>query len=164
MTTLDALEELYNEDFFDVRLDRHGEVIDVDYDTDNLDEDFVAEFPDIISAINDFADKLKKVKFYDHDRWGRNILIELSDNPTMFSIEKPIDDYVYEDYLSLAIEDFEEETGVEVFLEGRSGRHVCVKDTFDNVFNYDYLKDVQQRIEKNFIDDLNSYEEYEDEE
>lgn len=151
--TMQELEYLYEDtSFFDIRIDRRGNVIDVDYDIDNLDEDYVGEFSELAQAIPDFVESLKRVKFY-------NGLIELSNNQTMYSIDREIGMDEYQFALDQAINGFEEETGVEVFLEGRSGRHICVSDTVENIIDYNSLKDKQKYWEKWLVEFLNEVEE-----
>jgi len=58
-----------------------------------------------------------------------------------------------------AIQDFERITHTEVYLLGRSGRHVCVADTPENSRRYSYLQRVALRLTKQAIAEFNSIEE-----
>ncbi len=51
-----------------------------------------------------------------------------------------MDREVYDFTVACAVQDFEAETGVRVFLLGRSGRHVCVEDTPRNRRHYARLR------------------------
>lgn len=92
------------------------------------------------------------IKFYEG-------YIELSDNHTVYQITSDISPERYwmwvEDYAQI----FYEETGVEVYCEGRSGRHVIVEANIDNVLQLNKLKKVQQRLEKELISKCNNYRE-----
>lgn len=71
--------------------------------------------------------------FYYSDGYGED-LIELSDEHILWYV-KFLNDEEYDDYMlmcrQLALE-FEEIYGTDLIYAGRSGRHVCVKDTPDN--------------------------------
>ena len=92
------------------------------------------------------------VKFYDG-------YIELSDNHTMWEIRSDISVELYWTWVEFFAQMFYEETGVQVYCEGRSGRHVVVEANLDNVLKIDKLKEVQQRLEEALIARCNNYKE-----
>lgn len=153
------LEYLYSEI---VDIDRRGnaEVHD-DYLTyqdiiDTYSEDITEEqYNKCIQIIKDLAED---VKYYRPD--GGNALLQLSDNHTMFQLDlDPELDGLDEIYWGIAdkyLQAFEEETGVEPFAEGRSSRHICVANTFDNFLNYNKLQEYQKVFEQQFIDFMNT--------
>lgn len=143
---------LYDADFFHIKTDRRGNVTDVSYDESDLDTYFYEEDIERIdlSSLSKFAELLRRVKFYKG-------YIELSDNRTMWDINNVnVDEIVYEQYIDIYVDEFTRKTNVEVFLLGRSGRHVCVDDDAYNIINYEYLKDVQYDLEKQFVAELNN--------
>ena len=76
----------------------------------------------------------------------------------MFYIHADIE---IEEYWRLASEkfiEFERITGVEIYTEGRSARHICVDNTLINAYRYDELRNIQQRLEQELIDEINSGE------
>ena len=83
--------------------------------------------------------------------------IQLHNNRTLWDINlaNEIDEQHYSILLDNAIAEFESKTGQEVFLLGRSGRHVCVNDTEENRKNYSRLKRLALRLEKELIKDFN---------
>lgn len=77
--------------------------------------------------------------------------LELSDNRTMWNIDAPMQDetdyYVYSDIVNEAIDMFKDQEGIDLGVEGRSGRHITVEDTYDNAKNYFELCDKVQDYE-----------------
>ena len=57
-------------------------------------------------------------------------------------------------YLDDACLEFQQKTGVEVYLLGRSGRHVCVDNTFENAIQYEELCDVQSKMQDKYVEDI----------
>ena len=56
------------------------------------------------------------------------------------------------------IELFEEETGVEVWFQGRSGRHCTVELNKHNILHYEELKEKALQYEKGFVETINNME------
>lgn len=95
---------------------------------------------------------LKRYTEYNGDTY-----LELHDNHTIWELDnsKATD----EDFIWLvndAIDLFKRDTGVQVFLLGRSGRHVCVKDTADNSRRYQYLRNKALQLEEKVVRAFNS--------
>lgn len=84
-----------------------------------------------------------------------NKFLELNDNYTLLSIPSDVDKEVYWNKVGSAFNQFENETGVELFAEGRSGRHICVNNTAYNAVNYKELKQIQEGLEQEIIDYFN---------
>lgn len=140
-------------------------------DNGNLDE---IDYVDILNDYTDNEDESKKVESLIHDAWKKikdhiynfehKKYIELSDNRTLWNIENdkfPSDDYKADEYqmqVDFAVEDFEAETGVELYGLGRSGRHICVELNYQNALAYDELVSVQKGLEQRVIDAMNSWE------
>jgi len=61
-------------------------------------------------------------------------------------------DFLVED----AIRMFEEETGVKLYLLGRSGRHACIEDTPKNRKNFGHLQAKALRFERFVIESFNA--------
>lgn len=102
---------------------------------------------------------------YYNDSEGSGTYIELNDNHTMWDIKVPDDagtnaDFFGETYSMLvqeAAKQFKEETGEELKLLGRMGRHACVNNTFLNAYKYNDLKQVQEKLEKQVIQQSEEY-------
>ena len=59
--------------------------------------------------------------------------------------------------VNAAAEKFERITGVPIYLLGCSGRHVCVELNKENAKRFDELQDVQEKLEKEFIDEVQGF-------
>lgn len=116
------------------------------------------------TAFNRLRDALESVEYY--NELYRERYIELSDNHTLtaFDVSEDVAEQIGEEGLEeiyvMAVEDAKEEfygrTGTEIYLLGRSGRHVCVEDDVNNVLRYEYLKDWANRLEQDIIDRMNN--------
>ena len=81
--------------------------------------------------------------------------IELSDRSTINRLTGDyLDEYdpdvtlqFYQDLCNDAFGKFEEETGVEAWLDGRMGRHVVVANNYENARDYDTLCNTQEKWE-----------------
>lgn len=109
----------------------------------------------VTTAIGNVADHL-----YSYDRYGKEN-IELSDRATIAYLYGNIDNvdpeetqHTFEGLRDQAFKNFEEETGVEIFQDGRSGRHIVVENNFDNAYNYDKLCAIQSKWEDWLIDEF----------
>ena len=106
-------------------------------------------------AISNVADHL-----YSYDRWGKEN-IELSDRATMNYIHGNVDNvdpeesmWTYEKLRDQAFKNFEDETGVEIYQDGRSGRHIVVENNYYNASHYDELCAAQEKWEDWLIDEF----------
>lgn len=108
----------------------------------------------------------ENVPLYRENRYSNNY-IELNDNNIFNRLDfngaiKTSDDEaifyeVYTDMVNAAAEKFERITGVPIYLLGRSGRHVCVELNKENAERFDELQDVQEKLEKEFIDEVQGF-------
>lgn len=82
--------------------------------------------------------------------------IELNDNHTIWELHS--DTLTDEDWWSIVdskVAAFKGETGVDLYLVGRSGRHACVDNTFYNAMRFEELQAVQERLEREAIEEFN---------
>lgn len=101
---------------------------------------------------------LAEHQYYDHDG-GYGTVLELNDNHTMWELtnEKKSD----EEWASIVQSkqaQFKADTGVDLMLLGRMGRHACVEPTYDNCINFTYLQETQEKLEQEAIDEFNAEE------
>lgn len=108
------------------------------------------DYNKVIKTINNLPD----LKFYMIDGIA---YLQLSDNHTLFKIDSGIDDVSYNLLIEDAAEAFESKTGVKIFGLGRSGRHICVENTPENILRYKELCDIQSELEQKVIDIANNY-------
>lgn len=158
--------DLYDNDEIDCDVNRYGQVEDVSFDMEY--DEYNEYYQDCNEADFEKAKEYLKqllidTKYYtDFKRY-----LELSDNHTFWDIEVPEgkqlnydDDYgfVYDQALS----GLSKEIGTDVYGLGRSGRHICVDDTFENLTKLNEFKVAQAEWEKWFIDAIETQLETED--
>ena len=107
---------------------------------------------------------LDKIEYY--SELHRERYIELSDNATfayidvLDSVVSKIGEEAIENLYEIQVEDAKEEfygrTGTEIYLFGRSGRHVCVEDDVQNALRYEYLKECVDKLEQQIINRMNN--------
>lgn len=116
-------------------------------------EDATQEDVDKISK--QLEDLITNARFYKEDG---ELYIQLNDNHTLFNIDNDnVDEQLYNDLLEPYFDAFEEDTGVQLYQAGRSGRHIVVKFNLENLENYDALKAEQEKQEQAFIEEVNNY-------
>lgn len=138
------------------------------------------ELPDYDTVLDEWDETVSKAeweKAYDRLSYAldgieyykelhRERYIELSDNATLVDIDVPEDvsaelgeesiEHIYEMEVEDAKEEFYGRTGTEIYLLGRSGRHVCVEDDVENALRYEYLQDWANRLEQDIIFRMNN--------
>lgn len=139
----------------------NGEVDDIpsyeetkDYYFDCSKQEYKKIYNMVKTAIENVADNL-----YSYD--NGKLRIELSDRSTLNNLSGNIEDvdpeqslFTYEKLRDEAFKKFEEETGVEIWQDGRSGRHIVVDDNFYNAYHYNELCDAQEKWEDWVIDEF----------
>lgn len=160
----DLAEFLFDEIFEDGYIDNEGrfnisaeDYPDLDWVHEVYDDEISEqEFNNILNIIKSAINN-SNLKFYQGDN---GTSIELSDNHTLWDINLPEDaefDYdEYNVYVQNALDDFASDTGTQVYLDGRSGRHVCVPVNLSNIIYYDKLVEKQKAAEKQLITDIES--------
>ena len=163
ITTESKLQEEDVENSIDMELAKYL------YDESEGDVEYIPDHEDVVYYYSDditeevftktyeyVKNLIESIKYYNSEG---TTLIELSDNRTMQEITN--DNITSEEYWTVAnlyLETFEMETGVEVYTEGRSSRHICVANTFENAKRYKELQQKQQELEQQFINEINNTE------
>lgn len=163
VTTESKLQEEDTENNIDMELAKYL------YDESEGDVEYIPDHEDVVYYYSDditdevytktykyVKNLIENIKYYNSEG---TTLIELSDNRTMQEITN--DNIEAEEYWTVAnlyLETFEMETGVEVYTEGRSSRHICVANTFENAKRYKELQQKQQELEQQFINEINNTE------
>lgn len=101
---------------------------------------------------------LAEHQYYDSDG-GYGTVLELNDNHTIWELNN--ENKSYEEWASIVNSkqaQFKADTGVDLLLLGRMGRHACVEPTYDNCMNFTYLQETQEKLEKEAIDEFNAEE------
>jgi len=84
-------------------------------------------------------------------------LLELSDRHTLWNVEvkeencQNFDEIYYEYIVSKFLKPIEEKYNIEIFSEGRSGRHICIKNTPENRKLYYRLVGVLKTAENKML-------------
>lgn len=83
---------------------------------------------------------------------GKTMYLELHANRTGYSLNNPeTTEEEFLDYVRQSVAIFEKKTNVDLFLLGRSGRHVCVLDTPENSKRYQRMKNLALQLEKDVV-------------
>ena len=129
---------------------------------DYMEEDWDKEF----DTHQEFADYAEDVYELMHDINFYQNMIELSadridfetiDVTKLTSEQRNDLETTTQMYLDDACKKFEKKTGIDIWLEGRSGRHVCVENTLKNAIRYDELCDLQKELKNEYIEKVNAY-------
>lgn len=114
-----------------------------DYEADWCEEFDIHDYEKMLSFVDLLPDYVEMYDGY----------LQLNDNHTLWSIPDGVslDDYNY--FVSQSCQVFEEVSGQELLLLGRSGRHVCVDAIPENFVKYNFLCDLQGAMEQDVIDD-----------
>ena len=113
-------------------------------------KEYNALYKAVKSAIENVADNMY------------NGYIELSDRATINRLTgETLDDadsdsalQVYQDLCDKAFKNFEDETKVEIWQDGRMGRHIVVADNYENARDYDNLCKIQEKWENWVVDEF----------
>ena len=101
---------------------------------------------------------LAEHQYYDHDG-GYGTVLELNDNHTMWELtNENKSDEEWASIVQSKLAQFKADTGVDLMLLGRMGRHACVEPTYDNCLNFTYLQETQEKLEQEAIDEFNAEE------
>lgn len=95
---------------------------------------------------------------------GRVPFLELSDYHVLWEIDTKgheFDVSLYEDNVEYYCKIFAEKFQTEIFLLGRSGRHVCVDYNEENIEKFDDMQEFVKKAQEEIIQNMNNfYENY----
>lgn len=147
---------IYDETTYDV--DRNGSVSNINFPEYDYFNDYIMSIDkkSFDEAVEKIRNALSNVKLYNESE-GSGVYLELSDNHTMYDLNDngKSEEEWYSIIDSKSVE-FENETDVPLKFLGRSGRHVCVDLNLKNIINYNKLKEVQERLEKEAVAEFNN--------
>ena len=127
--------------------------INEDTDIEDFDDDDDMSWQENVPLYREDRYSDNYIELNDHNIFNRldfNGAIKTSNDETIFY-------EVYTYLVNAAAEKFERITGVPIYLLGRSGRHVCVELNKENAKRFDELQDVQEKLEKEFIDEVEGF-------
>ena len=161
---IDVLKEIYEDkseeineyldDYYDIQNATFEDSVDEEKNSGIMDEVYDDYFDDVFEIV-EVNDSSMVYKEY----------LQLHDNHTAYNIEneeeKQIPDMIYFDesqiLLDTLIDQFKEETGEKLFIEGRSGRHICVEFSLENIANYSDLRKKALEYEEDYIAGMNEF-------
>lgn len=143
------------------------EIAEYMYDESEQDLDYIPDIEDIQDTINEECDEdmynkavnivknmIESIEYYEDTR---NKYIQLSDNRTMYELNSDVE-ITFDQYSSLVetfLQRLQDEINVTVYALGRSGRHICIDNTFDNALNYNKYVEAQSKYEQEMINYIN---------
>lgn len=85
--------------------------------------------------------------------------LEISDAPILnYTQSSRLSQEAWNDIRDKYLKNFEDITGVEVWLEGRNDRHVVVDDTIENLFAFTQLQGTLKKLQDEMIEEVNQYD------
>ena len=129
---------------------------DQEYYSKWSDDEIITEWFSSELYPDDVIDLCKEINI---DTYNGNL--QLSDDHVLFDIvqglddKREIDEMLYGEDVTRALEDFEsecKELDGEVYTDGRMGRHIVIKPTLQNIINYDTIKEQYMEDQQSFID------------
>lgn len=136
---------------------------------DAVEEDFYGTYVDSEEEWNELSDEEKVSEYFDYYEPIEvakeleipiyNGSLQLSDKSVLNYIDGSQDDFEadYGYRVERALKDFEEENNVEdgVWQDGRSGRHIVIKATQENILRFKELQEKYKIAEEDFIKRVN---------
>ena len=129
---------------------------------DYMEDDYDDEF-DTHQEFADYAEEvfqlLHDINFYQNmiELFADRIDFETIDVSKLSSEQRNDLETTTQMYLDQAVEKFEKKTGIDIYLEGRSGRHVCIENTLKNAIKYDDLCSIQKELKDEYVEKVNEY-------
>lgn len=126
------------------------------------------DIPTYDTVIDDFDDRISRKQYEKVRSAFINAIenanyyesyLELSDAPILNYIQSSrLSQEAWNNIRDKYLENFEDITGVEAWLEGRSGRHVVVHDTIENLFAFTQLQSTFKKLQDEMIEEVNQYD------
>lgn len=154
----EAITELSNELY---------EIVEYMYNESEQDLDYIPEIEDIQDSVNEDCDEnmynkavdivrniIENITYYEYDY---KKYIQLSDNHTMYELNDDVE-MTADEYSSLVdtfLQQLQDEINTDIYALGRSGRHICIDNTFNNALNYNKYVQAQHKYEQEMINYIN---------
>lgn len=143
------------------------EVAEYLYDESEQDLDYIPEIEDIQDRVNEDCDEnmynkavdivrniIENITYYEYDY---KKYIQLSDNHTMYELNDDVEMTAdqYSSLVDIFLQQLQDEINIDIYALGRSGRHICIDNTFDNALNYNRYVQAQRKYEQEMINYIN---------
>ena len=154
----EAITELSNELY---------EIVEYMYNESEQDLDYIPEIEDIQDRVNEDCDEnmynkavdivrniIENITYYEYDY---KKYIQLSDNHTMYELNDDVEMTAdqYSSLVDIFLQQLQDEINIDIYALGRSGRHICIDNTFDNALNYNGYVQAQRKYEQEMINYIN---------
>ena len=154
----EAITELSNELY---------EIVEYMYNESEQDLDYIPEIEDIQDSVNEDCDEnmynkavdivrniIENITYYEYDY---KKYIQLSDNHTMYELNDDVEMTAdqYSSLVDIFLQQLQDEINIDIYALGRSGRHICIDNTFDNALNYNGYVQAQRKYEQEMINYIN---------
>lgn len=143
------------------------EVAEYLYNESEQDLDYIPEIEDIQDRVNEDCDEnmynkavdivrniIENITYYEYDY---KKYIQLSDNHTMYELNDDVEMTAdqYSSLVDIFLQQLQDEINIDIYALGRSGRHICIDNTFDNALNYNRYVQAQRKYEQEMINYIN---------
>ena len=143
------------------------EVAEYLYNESEQDLDYIPEIEDIQDRVNEDCDEnmynkavdivrniIENITYYEYDY---KKYIQLSDNHTMYELNDDVEMTAdqYSSLVDIFLQQLQDEINIDIYALGRSGRHICIDNTFDNALNYNEYVQAQRKYEQEMINYIN---------
>lgn len=143
------------------------EVAEYLYNESEQDLDYIPEIEDIQDRVNEDCDEnmynkavdivrniIENITYYEYDY---KKYIQLSDNHTMYELNDDVEMTAdqYSSLVDIFLQQLQDEINIDIYALGRSGRHICIDNTFDNALNYNGYVQAQRKYEQEMINYIN---------
>lgn len=143
------------------------EIVKYMYDESEQDLDYIPELEDIQDTINEDCNEdmynkavdivrniIENITYYEYDY---KKYIQLSDNHTMYELNDDVEMTAdqYSSLVDIFLQQLQDEINIDIYALGRSGRHICIDNTFDNALNYNGYVQAQRKYEQEMINYIN---------
>ena len=143
------------------------EIVEYMYDESEQDLDYIPDIEDIQDTINEDCNEdiynkavdivrniIENITYYEYDY---KKYIQLSDNHTMYELNDDVEMTAdqYSSLVDIFLQQLQDEINIDIYALGRSGRHICIDNTFDNALNYNRYVQAQRKYEQEMINYIN---------
>ena len=147
--------------YYKIRLPERGADIRLIYSPEGV--QWKNEYDEISEILEELLKGQEEPAKY-HDVHSGEVFLELHDHHTIWKLDTPVasgpgptpSDEDYYLLVQQAKEIFQEQTKVQIYLLGRSDRHVCVEDTPENRMIFPYLREIALGLEQGVIEQFNA--------
>ena len=110
------------------------------------------------NTLHKYMEKTPVGQMYENNMyWSEELreeMIELSDEHLLWKVGNDFDEDKWNNYCIGLTKEFENMYETELFICGRSGRHVCVKNTLDNRIRFQKMVNTVDEMQKTLVNEF----------